>query len=149
MSAIQRAKSTSFSQGIKHQLIPEYNLVNELHLSLAEAPLHLDPNHVKGHQDNGTIYDELSPQSTLNVDCNHLTGNLLDDYEGLFEPCPTPPFIPSSKVSLVIDYCIGTTYLLNKICMETNGKDIRKYITTPNEYSNETFNSLDWTSLGI
>ena len=88
-------------------------------------------------------------QAKLNVDCDNLTGNLLDDYDGFFEPRPAAPFIPSLKSALVIDDCIVTTDLVQQIHMATNGEELWKYIRTSNEWSNETFDSVDSTSLGI
>ena len=81
-------------RGIRYRLIPEFDLVNEIHATLIRLNADADVVHVKGHRDNAVDVDNLPENARLNIDCDHRAGAFLSDPPMGMNPRSSAPFIP-------------------------------------------------------
>ena len=135
-------------RGIRYRLLPEYNLVNEIHATLEQMQANATTEHVKGHQDD-TAEKELTQNAIWNIDCDHRVGDFLDSPTTGLKPRSTAPIIPSSTVALSIDGTIVTSKIEDAIRNATNGTELRARLQRKLNIAPEIFDSIDWPSHGL
>jgi len=101
---------------------------------------------VKGHQDDGTPYEDLSLESQLNIDCDaaaklHLREGIKPDF------LPSP--IVGSKASLCLGGHIVTTDINDQIRMAGHSKKMLEYAADKFGWTdNQVQATVNWTAIG-
>ena len=132
ISALCQLETSVQKRSARHCLIPEYYLVNKLQQCIKKLCLNVDPEHVKGHQDDGSHVDCLHFTSRMNIACNELAGNYLSSF-GIPDPtywnsCDSAPFLLSSSTALIIDNQIIPTSIKQQFCLTINGASLCTHI---------------------
>ena len=147
ISALERI-DTPFDRGIRYRLIPEYDLINELHDTLDRLYATAETKHVKGHQDDKQPPQSLSIDAQRNVDCDKRAGLFLDAPPLGLHPRQEAPFLPSSKAALRINNVLSTTHMEDSIRMTINGEALKNRLMERNNWTIDTLGYIDWDSHG-
>ena len=99
--------------------------------------------HIKGHQDRTIPYDDLDPIAQMNVDADKLATYELHEFGQIYK---IVPFDPSCGVALCIDGSTITRNIERSVQEKLFLGPLRSYLCNRFQWSNETFDSIDWES---
>jgi hypothetical protein len=101
--------------------------------------------HVKSHQDDDTPAANLSLASRLNVKADRLATEYMKE-----DPIrrPIAALFPSAKAQLIIQSASVTRKIPQSIQMEAGSKGIREYLLERNNWTNSTFDDINWDAHG-
>jgi hypothetical protein len=146
VSALGKLEKTEEKPGIRHKLGADYDLVNELKLSLEKYGINVTPKHVKGHQDSDKAYEELSFEAQMNCDCDKAADEHMHQPPDGLAPRDSAPFLPSSKIGLLLDGKLITSNIEQHIRMQREGIKLQRRIMSKEGWTQHTFDSIDWDS---
>ena len=147
IAVIHRMTDSIPRRGPRHRLIPEYDLINAIQQLSDSLPISVRPKHVKGHQDDGTKYEDLPYAAQINVDCDEIAGRTLDTPPTDMPQRDTASFLLSSDAALSIRGTLITKDIPKQIRMASNGRKLRHHIMKKTGWSQLVFDLVDWDAL--
>ena len=111
-------------------------------LSLLATTAHLK--HVKGHQDDSLLPEELPWPAKLNVRCDTLATEELQHIE---HPTPLVPFFPASLVSLTVQGSTLTHHIPSQLRHLYSKLAQRPYLEKHHQWSTGVFDTIHWDLL--
>jgi hypothetical protein len=124
-------------------LQPDWDVTNEIIVTLQELKIQPILEHVKGHQDDHTPYDDLPLEAQLNVDADHEAGY----YQTMF-PAKRPiiPRLPHNRVQLHLSNKVISSKLKQSIRDAFTVPPYMEYLKKRNHWSSECLATIDWTA---
>lgn len=126
-------------------LVSDWDILNEIRLSL--PLLHTTPKikWVKGHQDNTQDYEDLPLLARLNVDADRFAGEFQDSYGA---ERPQVLRLPHNGVQLFLGGDTITYQEKSAIQFAETGPPLCEYIKETNKWSDKVMRSIDWDAHG-
>ena len=151
VSAILRVETPLRKCGTRHRLILEYDLSRKLQWCIEKLRLNVDPEHVKGKQDNGSPVDYLPYPAHMKITCEELAGDYLS---GISRPGPTfwnfrdyAPCFHYFSAALIIDDQVLTTSMEQQVRLATIGAALCSHIIKREKWTTQIFDSINWDSV--
>jgi hypothetical protein len=119
--------------------------IKELHKSLGGRRLR--PTWIKGHQDEDTEYDQLSPDAKLNVDADALASDHFWSGHGT-RPTPKIMHFHENKVTIAINGVIYPTRIDDQIRYHINGSYLKDFLKRKNGWSEQLWSTIDIMAFG-
>ena len=144
---INRIQQWTDTPGLAATLAPEHDLLQAAQKIAKKHSIHINPSHVKSHQDETVDYDLLPWQARLNCDCDRLA----DAVRGCTTCAPLAqlPYSlpPGHGATLIIQGTYVTAHMASAIREASYYKELRQYIETRAGWpSTATFDSIDWSA---
>ena len=127
-------------------LAPDWDVLNEIRHSLHDLNFRPTFQHIKGHQDCDTPYDDLPLLAQLNVDANTAAGNFQSQHG-----CHRPhvPLLPHAGAQLQIDDATITYNHKSFIRNAAYGPPLLNYIQQHNQWHPPIMQYIDWDAHGM
>jgi len=132
-------------------LAAEYDMISEIQSFKATLSTWYDITFtwIIGHQSRDTGQGDprgICINTDMDEECRQYMNN---DYEvESIRSTRTVPFMPSSRVALVIGDRIIHNELQHELDIHINGSSLRSYLKVKYEWNDEQFDMIDWTSHG-
>jgi hypothetical protein len=126
-------------------LVSDWDILNEIRVSLPQLPMTPAIQWVRGHQDRKTTYEDLSLLAKLNVDADQYSGEFHDQYGA---ERPRVPRLLNNGVQL---YLSGETITYKEkasIQYADTAPALKAYIQELCQWSDSTMKSIDWNAHG-
>ena len=103
-------------------------------------------NHVKGHQDDDTRYEDLDYQSRLNVDCDRAAKQTM---RASAVPAHRPPPKEGHRATLYIDNREVTTKMDEQIQYAAHSPSMFQYLCERHEWVDGQLSTINWRAIGL
>jgi hypothetical protein len=122
-------------------LQPDWDVTNEILVTLKAMPIQTIFAHVKGHQDDHCPYDLLPLEAQLNVDADYEAGQ----YQ-MQHPAQRPmiPRLPHNRAQLHIDQKVISSKIKQSIRDAFTVPPYMEYLKKRNRWSSECIATIDW-----
>lgn len=121
----------------------EYDIIQQIVSTIKKLQIiniFINVQYIKAHQ-------EIDENSTVQAKIHHWVDIWAGEAHTLPEP-RNPLRLPSMQAQLFLDNKIVTGQYKRNIRMEYYGPDLKQYLIRKNKWSENTFNDIDWNSLG-
>jgi hypothetical protein len=137
-------KSLPFSDPFPNlTLQPDWDVTNEIIKTIQS--IQIDPilEHVKGHQDDHTLYEDLALEAQLNVDADEEAGN----YQTMY-PAQRPiiPRLPHNRVQLHLSGKVISSKLKRSIREAFTVRPYKDYLQKRYKWDTNCIETIDWKS---
>jgi hypothetical protein len=127
-------------------LAPIWDVLNEIRHSLHELNFRPTFQHIKGHQDRDTPYNNLPLLAQLNMDADTAAGNFQSQHG-----CHRPhvPLLPHAGAQLQVDDATITYKHKSFIWNAAYGPPLLQYIQQRNQWNPAIMQYIDWDAHGL
>jgi hypothetical protein len=129
----------------------EWDVIAQIKATYSELQDELDQElptltHVKGHQDEKIPYEDLPLPAQLNVDCDKLADEAMQQYS--VQDCKLVPIFPASGCQVELASSTITYNLKHELKLARTTPPLKRRLCHKNSWGIEQFESIDWQSHG-
>jgi hypothetical protein len=122
-------------------LQPDWDVTNVIIATLKDMKITPVFEHVKGHQDDHTPYDDLPLDAQLNVDADQEAGNYQQQFPAIR---PQIPRLPHNRVQLHIHNKVISSKIKQSIRDAFTVPPYMEYLKRRNQWSSECLKTINW-----
>lgn len=138
-------RSLHYMAQAQTSLVSDWDILNEIRVSLPELPMTPKILWVKGHQDDNRDYEDLPLLARLNVDADRFAGEFQDQFGA---SRPTVPRLEHNGAQLQIDGETITYKEKAAIRYAETAKPLREHIKARNGWEDKDMQTIDWDAHG-